>query len=279
MVFPELNTQKDKWNPITIHGKGNYFLTSIVHLEHFLEQLTYLIDHERIPVQFREAVSAAKHIIIPDVAAKLNAPNGCEYRYGEPLPAQCRADTRMVWYLLNPWMLGKMQGAFNRLTYLPTATVLTPSNPHCLNPTLDWVSIEDAYLRGDTLVIDQLLTPHCFSELRRLALEGTLFYEAKSTYVGAYIDEGMSEFTWMGILREEFQERFPRVLGKEVRHKPHTYVNKEPVVQHSTVSAQIARVIVPSRLLVASLLVWSAPSLHSPARALVLTHFRSTDAA
>ena len=62
-------------------------------------------------------------------------------------------------------------------------------------------------------VIDNLLTPDCLSELRRLALEGTIFYDGKKSYVGAYIDQGMGESPWLLQLSEEWRARFPKILN------------------------------------------------------------------
>ena len=81
----------------------------------------------------------------------------------------------------------RSQGAFNRLVYLPPAAARGPANAHCMNPSLDFEGIERAYFLGATVEVNSLLTKECLEELRRLAVEGTLFYEPKKTYMGACV--------------------------------------------------------------------------------------------
>jgi hypothetical protein len=86
-------------------------------------------------------------------------------------------------------MIESMGGTFNRLIHVPTLIPRSHVNPYCINPYLDFKEIEDSYLRGDVLRIDGLLTDVCLRELRKIALESTIFFDFKKSYFGAYFDE------------------------------------------------------------------------------------------
>ena len=43
-------------------------MTSIHHLEHMADQLEYLINLEKLPIQFMDSVATIRHIVVPQVA-------------------------------------------------------------------------------------------------------------------------------------------------------------------------------------------------------------------
>ena len=196
--------------PTELAGKGNFFFTSVHHLEHLAEQIEYLTKRGKLPKEFVEVQAAIKHVVVPQVARaspnSLVAGVACVYRTRYDMSG-CTSGVRRTNFLLQSWMVEEMKGVFNRMVYMPKARPRTVEEPFCLNPGLDYERIESRYLAGDVLQVDDLMTPACLKELRRLALEGTFFYDHKKSYVGAYLDEGMVEFEWLGVLVDEFAER------------------------------------------------------------------------
>ncbi|GMH84430.1 hypothetical protein TrST_g2119 [Triparma strigata] len=202
--------------PTEVGGKGNFYLTTIAHLEHHAEQLEYLVSVHKLPNLYLEVVATIRHIVVPQIASSSTSSSApgvpCVY-VSSSERSGCVEGVRRSTFLLAPWMIDQMRGSFNRLLYMPKAVPRSYKNPFCLNPELDWKTLEDRYLEGDVLQIDSLMTDVCLRELRRFAQEGTLFYDFKRSYFGAYLDEGVREFDWINILIDEFRERFPRVIG------------------------------------------------------------------
>ncbi|GMH65318.1 hypothetical protein TL16_g04168 [Triparma laevis f. inornata] len=212
----EIPTLDRRVSPTRVGGKGNYYLTTIAHLEHHADQLEYLSFNNKLPSVYLEVVAAIRHVVVPQVArSNVNsAEPGVPCIYVSPRErVDCIDKVRQNTFLLAPWMIDLMRGTFNRLIYMPKALPRSYKNPFCLNPDLDYKTLEDRYLEGDVLQIDKLMTDVCLSELRRFAQEGTIFYDFKKSYFGAYLDEGVREFDWINILISEFRERFPRVIG------------------------------------------------------------------
>ena len=193
---------------------GNFYLSSVHHLEHHADQLEYLVNIGELPPPFLDITFSIRWKIIPEIV-KVVGGGDCIYDVdtrSHSIP-ECHPDFRRSTYLLSPWMTDLMQGTFNTLIHMPTPLPLPSTNPFCLNPNLNFEEIQNAYLAGKVLVIDSLLTPHCLSELRRLALEGTIFYDAKKSYMGAYVDQGMGESPWLLRLSEDWKARFPKILN------------------------------------------------------------------
>jgi len=86
------------------------------------------------------------------------------------------------------------------------------SHSFALNPSLNFQRIEDSYLNGEVVAIDQFLSNDGLHHLRNLALESTTFYDGKLGYLGSYVDDGLTS-SWLDSLSRELQERMPRVLG------------------------------------------------------------------
>ena len=199
-------------SPLMLTGRGNFYLANVMHLEHHADQLEYLVKMERLPPQFFQIVYGIRNKVVPAVV-RANGGDACVYSSNNPrFWSGCNEGFRRSSYLLNPWMTDVMGGTFGNLVYLPTPVPRSPENPFCINPNLNFGEIEESYLAGSVLVVDDLLTEVCLNELRKLALESTIFYDAKKSYVGAFIDEGLGENDWLLILSEEFKTRFPRII-------------------------------------------------------------------
>ena len=82
-----------------------------------------------------------------------------------------------------------------------------------LNPELNFGVIEESYLKGEVVAVDEFLSADGLRNLRNLALESTTFYDGKLGYLGSYVDDGLTS-SWMDALSRELQERLPRVLGE-----------------------------------------------------------------
>jgi len=211
----EINNIRRTNTPMDLNGRGNFYLTSLHHLEHHADQLEYLVNVvEALPPLFLDVVYAVRYKIIPEIV-RVHGGTSCSYNVQTRgfSPSDCKPDFRILTYLLNPWMTDAMHGTFGSLIHMPTPRAVPPKDSFCLNPNLDFEEIQESYIAGRVVVIDNLLTDRCHAELRRLALEGTIFYEGKKSYLGAYVDEGMGESPWLLTLSEEWQVRFPKFMS------------------------------------------------------------------
>lgn len=96
-----------------------------------------------------------------------------------------------------------------RLRYEPEI----PDN--CLNPDVDWKSVERAYLGGEPeiAVIDNFLSPEALAGLQRFALISTVWKsEYLHQYLGAFGEDGFLSPLHLEIARE-LGERMPRIFG------------------------------------------------------------------
>lgn len=91
---------------------------------------------------------------------------------------------------------------------------------HILNPELDWKLIEKEYYDQDpqVVVIDNILTEQALQKIRKILLEGTVFYQTKRPiqlggYTGAYIDDGLHDRILLE-LTTELRNHLPSVLDK-----------------------------------------------------------------
>ena len=59
--------------------RGNFIVTNFFHLEHFAEQLEYLIEQGKLPSQFGSIPFIVREYVIPDIVGR-HEPNGCKYQ-------------------------------------------------------------------------------------------------------------------------------------------------------------------------------------------------------
>lgn len=233
MVIPSLKETIPPSHPI---GKSNFLLATLVHLEHFTDQITYLLELKKLPAHFKKVVSNTKYVVIPFIAKEIGRNNSdsnidCVYESVE-VQSNCCHDLRIRPFVLHDWMVDLMHGTFNRMIYYPPDTsidyarqALQQQNLHkggdnhvsgnqkqYLNSQLDYNLMEERYLAGDVLQVDNILSPKCLNDLYNLALEATFFYDAKTTYMGAYLGEGLGENKVFMALVDEFRIRFPLVI-------------------------------------------------------------------
>ena len=103
----------------------------------------------------------------------------------------------------------------NTLIYLPPPPPMAvmPSGP-VLNHGIDWESVQDGYLGGDIVVIDNLLSDWALEAVYAFCLEATVFYEHRPGSVGAYFGDGLRADVFERIVRA-MRERLPRVILDE----------------------------------------------------------------
>ncbi|GMH50907.1 hypothetical protein TrRE_jg7740 [Triparma retinervis] len=204
----------DPVDPSRLNGRGNMVFTSIHQLEHFVDQLEYLVALGKLPPRFQSISETYKHVIVPQVAAELRP--SCVYFTRFDQSPSCSIpgspSIRQQYFILHDWMINRVYATHNRILHLPVQPERNHVHPFALNPDLDFESIELEFSSGNVLAIDDFLTPVGLTQLYNLALESTVFFDAKKGYLGAYLDDGLSS-PWLRYLVRELQERLPGVLG------------------------------------------------------------------
>jgi hypothetical protein len=77
---------------------------------------------------------------------------------------------------------------------------------------VDWAGVEDQFLNGEVVVIDQFLSPWAVESVYRFCLEATLYFEYKPGYLGAYMEDGfMSDVLYQ--ITQEMRTAMPRIIG------------------------------------------------------------------
>jgi tetratricopeptide (TPR) repeat protein len=168
-------------------------------VKHDLEQLEYLVGKGRLPetvletvVTCRKALSVLSDSVPPDQIGRI--------------PAQ-------IYPLVKSF--------YNRLINIYQPPEL---NGPALNPDTDFRKLEDRYLDGDLpiIYIDDFLTADALSELRRMTLESTFWFDIKATYVGSYVRNGFCSALLFQIARE-IKERMPRIIQQHRLHQCWAY--------------------------------------------------------
>jgi len=197
--------------PSSYLGRGNFLMTSIHQLEHEYEQLVHLVEGGKLPREFFAIAMRMKYQIIPVIASVLE--EGCAYfGPGSENNNNCGPNIRLGYYMLDEWMLRLMSGLHNRLVYQPVDVGRSTSSPSALNSDLDFNKIQNSYLNGDVVAIDNFLSRDGLHHLRTVALDSTTFFDAKLGYLGSYQDDGLSS-SWLDSLGRELQERLPKILN------------------------------------------------------------------
>jgi len=198
--------------PSTVRGRGSYFYATIHGLEHFADQIEYLVrDAKKLDYSFLELSYVIRHILTPAIAKAVSGPE-CVYIEATNY-VECKDNVRRAPYILSYEMARLLMGTHNRLIHMPAQLERSVMHPYALNPTLDFNKLEEGFLRGSVITIDNLLTPMALHQLYSFAMEATIFFDAKKSYVGAYFDEGLSESLWLMYLVRELTIKLPRLLN------------------------------------------------------------------
>ena len=152
----------ERGSPTDPHKKGNFYLTSVHHLEHHADQLEYLVKLGELPPPFLDITYNIRWKVIPEMLKAVGGDDGCIYDVSTRSHSTgCHPDFRRSTFLLNPWMTDIMQGTFNTLIHMPSPLPLRSTNPFCLNPNLNFAEIQQAYLAGKVLGEDGQSCNNC----------------------------------------------------------------------------------------------------------------------
>ena len=183
--------------PDTAEGAGRpehqhtFRFTAAHKLRHDVEQLDYLMRHDRVPASFADEIDAYKSVLA-DVDP--SAGNGASV----PLTA-AQAE--------------RIGRTYNKIVHVADAPALD-AGP--LNASHDVAAIEADYKRNapGLTVVDDLLTGDALASLRRFCLESTIWYDFsyRRGYLGAYLSEGFGCSLLFQIV-ESLRTTFPGVFG------------------------------------------------------------------
>ncbi len=112
-------------------------------------------------------------------------------------------------------VLSRIAPSYNRLVHLPAAVAL---NGPCLNPQLDIVQLERAYLesRPEVVWVDDFLAQPTLEAIRNFCLEATVWKkEYPNGYLGATLKDGFASPLILRIA-EELRTTFPAIFGRNL---------------------------------------------------------------
>ena len=89
-----------------------------------------------------------------------------------------------------------------------------PLGVPALNSRVDWANVEDKFLRGEVVVVDEFLSPWAVEAVYRFCLEATLYFDYKPGYLGAYLEDGfMSDVLHQ--ITQEMREAMPNIISDQ----------------------------------------------------------------
>jgi hypothetical protein len=182
--------------------RGSTYLQNKASLLHGADQIEYLIRHGKLPRDFLTISKAYRDTI--SVMVQMLLTNNKDFRDGmhERPESACFVPIKEL-LLSQHWL-------FNTLVYFPGPSIRR-SVP-ALNPNVDWAHVEDQFLNGEVVVIDQFLSPWAVEAAYRFCLEATLYFEYKPGYLGAYLEDGfMSDV--LHHITQEMRIAMPRIIG------------------------------------------------------------------
>jgi len=136
-------------SPYFIRGKGSFYITTIHQIEHYAEQLEYLVNANLLPYQFLEIVFEIRYVIVFEMAKNINQGVDCGYSTASKLAHSCDSFLRRTPYVLSGRMTEQLMGTNNRLVHMPVQVPRSLKHPHALNQNLDFDQIEESFLRGE----------------------------------------------------------------------------------------------------------------------------------
>ena len=136
------------------------YYSTIHQLEHFADQLEYLVGEQKIDYRFLEISYVVRHTLTP-VMARAVGGQTCEYSSALNF-ANCAENVRRSPYIFSFEMVRLMMGTHNRLLYLPTQLERSIMHPYALNQQLDFNKLEEVrpINNGHRPNVDHSLTPN-----------------------------------------------------------------------------------------------------------------------
>ena len=173
-------------------SRGNAWLQSAAALEHGAEQLEHLVARGRLPRAFLELAGA----------------------YRATVEGMARVVAGHALFVPDRRFFKAQHFLFNTLVYLPPPPPPPPARaPWALGRGVAWRAVEDRFLAGEIVVVDDALSPWALEAARAFCLEATVFFEPKDgRYLGAYYDDGFQSDAFARIT-EELRRALPRVVG------------------------------------------------------------------
>ena len=209
-------------HPSKLSSRGSYFFTAIFHLEHYAEQIEYLVETKKLPLEFQEITTNVRSVVIPRLLQNSEKFKSCEYiSRGNNTPLiggtdpSCTIDNvkHSMFYLSYDVSTKYLYGTFNRLIYLPPSLPRSPMNAFGLNFKNPWKEIEESYQQGFVTVVDNFLTDNYASRLYNLALDGTVFFDGyKPGYMAAFLNDGLNEGNFEPLI-EDIRAFLPNIVG------------------------------------------------------------------
>ena len=114
-------------------------------------------------------------------------------------------------------MLSRIAPSYNRLVHVPVAAPAALNGP-CLNPQLDIVQLERAYLesRPEVVWVDDFLSQPTLEAIRQFCDEATVWKkEYPNGYLGATLKDGFASPLILRIA-EELRLAFPAIFGRNL---------------------------------------------------------------
>ncbi len=164
-------------------------LVSRARLKHDVEQISYLIEKDRLGPEAQDYVEALRRI--RSAADAISPPQ--------------------TWVQLDPADADALAPCWNRILYPAQARHIATG---ALNPRLDVEAIEGQWLakQPEILFVDELLTPEALAAMRAFCWEATIWKkEYENGYLGAFIGDGFATPLLFQIA-EELRTRFPRIF-------------------------------------------------------------------
>jgi len=202
-----------KYDASTVMNQGTQLLT-IFKLEHDIDQTRYLLDHGIITPSPRldnmiETYEEALQSI--EMKCAIEQSNGVPHSIPDD-GLDC--DPFATWRYLSPTMRNRV-----------AKHLFTPVNQHAFKdwgatPTVnlanfDWDDVQNRYLKGEVVVLDDVLVPEVLEELYRIGLESTDWNTVKGGgYLGAmYIADGFAP-PIIAQLAHDLESAMPRIFAR-----------------------------------------------------------------
>ena len=184
-------------------SRGSAYLQTTVGLIHSAEQLEYLVEQNKLPAAFLAIAQSYRDTISQKLSASASA-FSLSFRGTTFFPVTLEDLVAQFF-------------TFNSLIYYPKPMPLPLPGElglmkSVLNPTINWSRIEEKYLNGEIIIVDNVLQDWALEAAYQFCLEATIFYEQKVGYLGAYDVDGL----YAGIfprITKELRVAMPLVVG------------------------------------------------------------------
>jgi hypothetical protein len=194
-------------------SRGSTYLQTVSGLLHGAEQIFHLIEKGLLPDAF-QSIAQSYTATIKAIKSSISDTSS--------MATSTFSFQGTIFFVPTMDHLKQQYFTFNTLLYYPPPFVLPTASfgtdgvaVSVLNTkgNIDWHDVEARFLKGEVVVVDDVLAPWALKAAYDFCLEATIYSEQKIGYLGAYDVDGLFSGPFP-LITDAFRKAMPKVIGE-----------------------------------------------------------------